>query len=494
MLPRRPLDHRGVSEVIGSILILLITVIIFSSITLWVHTLPAPRAASNVGFDGTLEWRYVAGSGPGAYVNLTHLGGDDLLDTNTRIYLTIGNQTHTFRTRGFDGVIPRPYGVNGPDVHWNIGETWSYENETIDRTARVSVLIVDVVRGTILWDQILLGEGGEHRPIFLDKWFDSEPLSPSRDPVVVRDTFAIYARVGDPDGDLNRQSVWANFTFRPNGTPLQLMYDPSDDVFTLRLPWRAELGWDGGIILLNATDEEGHEARSRMTLSVETFPDIIPSKFWQYVGAVQVNLEDVWFTQMGDPVNTDRRFSPYRTVRSDINGGNLFHIMMSNHGNRTVFLDGWTVMSFGRVDTSVRFSEYIVELVNSSLPGNDGGLGEYPGVSNDETDFQYAHLLDINLGDQEAGGTPQEIIFTSSVPFDLKDPSKFSAAAYYVTMLISGIMGPRHMTWEDIQAWQDIHDPGVEYDPFEHLRDDDPATKTYFYAQVVPFIGLVVYP
>ncbi|MEE9164544.1 MAG: type IV pilin, partial [Thermoplasmata archaeon] len=106
MLPRRPLDHRGVSEVIGTILILLITVIIFSTIVLWVFTLPTPRAAGNAGIDGGLEGRFVGGSWGGAYVNLTHLGGDDLLDTNTRIYITIDNQTHTFRTQGshFDGV------------------------------------------------------------------------------------------------------------------------------------------------------------------------------------------------------------------------------------------------------------------------------------------------------------------------------------------------------------------------------------------------------
>ena len=197
MLPRRPRDHRGVSEVIGTILILLITVILFSTIVVWVFTLPTPRAAANVGIDGGLEGRSVAGSGSGAYVNLTHLGGDDLLDTNTRVYLTIDNLTHTFRTQGshFDGVSVKPYGVNGPDVHWNIGETWSYENETIPQTAVISVLVVDAVRGTVLWDQVLLGEGGERLPVFLDKWVASEPSSPSRDPVRIDDTFSIYARV-----------------------------------------------------------------------------------------------------------------------------------------------------------------------------------------------------------------------------------------------------------------------------------------------------------
>jgi flagellin-like protein len=283
VLPRRPLDHRGVSEVIGTILILLITVILFSTIVVWVFTLPTPRAASNVGIEGTLQWRYVDGSGPGAYVNLTHLGGDDLLDTNTRIYLTIDNQTHTFRTRGshFDGVPPvKQYGVNGPDVHWNIGETWIYVNETIPQTARISVLVVDVVRGTVVWDAVLLGAGGARSPIFLDKWVDPAPQTATRDPVKPGDKFTIFAKVIDPDADLNVESVWAYLTFGFDGTPLgytQLLDDGNplvgdqvagDGIFTRSLSYKAQKNWDGGIIILNATDAGGLETQTRLVLKV----------------------------------------------------------------------------------------------------------------------------------------------------------------------------------------------------------------------------------
>ncbi|MDX1534038.1 MAG: type IV pilin N-terminal domain-containing protein, partial [Thermoplasmata archaeon] len=280
VLPRRPLDRRGVSEVIGSILVLLITVIIFSTIVLWVFTLPAPTAAGNAGLTGDLEGRFVGGSWSGAYVNLTHLGGDSLLDTNTRIYLTIDNTTHTFRTQGshFDGVSVKPYGVTG-DVHWNIGESWTYLNETIPQTAQISVLVVDVVRGTVVWDQVLLGEGGEHLPVFLEKWVDSDPDSPSRDPVKIDDTFALYARVGDPDGDLNPASVWGYITFG-YGVPLgyvQLLDNgdamvgdavAGDGIFSRALSFAAPQSWDGGIVILNATDMGGREAQTRLVFEV----------------------------------------------------------------------------------------------------------------------------------------------------------------------------------------------------------------------------------
>ncbi|MFQ5838642.1 MAG: type IV pilin, partial [Thermoplasmata archaeon] len=43
VLKRRRFDDSGVSEVVGTILVLLITVIIFSSIIVWVYSIPTPR-------------------------------------------------------------------------------------------------------------------------------------------------------------------------------------------------------------------------------------------------------------------------------------------------------------------------------------------------------------------------------------------------------------------------------------------------------------------
>jgi hypothetical protein len=282
VLRKRRFDRSGVSEVVGTILVLLITVIIFSSIIVWVYTIPTPTAADRVSVDGKLTGVYVGGTWNGAYVNLTHMGGDDLHEGSTRIFLTIDGSTEVLRTKGtiFDGVSVKSYGVEGDDATWSIGETWVYRNESIPQNAQVSVMVVDIDRGIVLWDKDLLGAAGAQAPIFLDKWVDSDPSTDTRDPVKPDDKFTIYAKVIDPDEDLNSNSVWAYFTFGFNGTPLgyvQLVDNgdtmagdkvAGDGVFSRALTYKAQQSWDGGIIILNATDLGGREMKTRLILSV----------------------------------------------------------------------------------------------------------------------------------------------------------------------------------------------------------------------------------
>ncbi len=268
----------------GTVLVLLITVIIFSSIILWVFTLPTPTSSGRVDIDGRLTGIYQGGSWAGATVNLTHRGGDNLFEGSTRVLLTIDNRTHVFVVRGmhFDGISVKSYGINGPDQTWNIGETWGYLNQTISESAQVAVMVVDIDKGLVLWDKSLLGVAGPKGPVFLDKWVDSDPTTTTRDRVNEGDTFTLYARVIDPDSDLNEASVWAYLTFGTGGVPLgyvQLVDNgdsgagdktAGDGTFSRSLSWVASKSWDGGIIILNATDDMGHESKSRLILSVGT--------------------------------------------------------------------------------------------------------------------------------------------------------------------------------------------------------------------------------
>ncbi|MEE9164510.1 MAG: choice-of-anchor X domain-containing protein, partial [Thermoplasmata archaeon] len=268
------------SEVMGTMLILLITVVIFSSILIWVNALPAPTAARSVNFEGGLAGNYVGGIWQGASVDLVHLGGEDLSEGGTRVYLTIDTSTEALKTRGtfFDGVSVKTYGVEDADGVWRIGRDWGYLNESIPQGADVSVMVVDLDRGVVLWRANLSGVDGEEAPIFLDKWSDSDTSTGTRDPISPGDLFTVFARVIDPDDDLNPASVWAYLTFGTDGTPLgyiQLMDDGSlgdtianDGIFTGQLPYQAQQNWDGGIIILNATDTGGRASATRLILRV----------------------------------------------------------------------------------------------------------------------------------------------------------------------------------------------------------------------------------
>ena len=260
----------------------MITVIIFSTIVLWVFTLPTPRAGVNIAFNGFLSGNYVGGIWNGANVELEHLGGQDLHEGRIRVYLTIDNSTEVLKTTGtfFDGKSVKPYGVEGPDATWSVGERWAYQNETIPQDATVSVMVVDLERGLILWRKPLLGAAGERAPIFLDKWVDPAPTTATRDPVKPGDKFTILAKVIDPDSDLNPDSVWAYLTFGIGGVPLgyvQLRDDGNpvvgdlvagDGIYTRTLSNEAKKKWDGGIIILNATDDGGRATQTRLVLKV----------------------------------------------------------------------------------------------------------------------------------------------------------------------------------------------------------------------------------
>ena len=57
-----------------------------------------------------------------------------------------------------------------------------------------------------------------------------------------------------------------------------------------------------------------------------------------------------------------------------------------------------------------------------------------------------------------------------------------------MNILVSGMMGPNGMSYTQILSrW------GASYNPLDHINDVDPTTRTVWYAQVIPFIGIVVY-
>src|SRR5438132_12782334 len=80
-------DESGVSEVIGTILILAMTVVLFSTIIIWVTNIPVPTAQSRLDMESTMN---PVGVGFPSGVNITvrHLGGDLLQPGPTRVYVT----------------------------------------------------------------------------------------------------------------------------------------------------------------------------------------------------------------------------------------------------------------------------------------------------------------------------------------------------------------------------------------------------------------------
>src|SRR3989449_69974 len=289
-------DESGISEVVGTILILAMTVVLFSTIIIWVSSIPTPVAQGRLDVASEMDPMYNgAGSEIGVNVTLTHQGGEALQPPPTIIYVTSQRgsnpaTTDVQRLHLYNKLLATPSGIiDGTDIVWNVGERWGYKNFTLRSTDQITITIIDTLKSVVLWTALLTPPAGSRPPVFVDKWADGLYSTTAIDPVQSGIGFFVFAKVADPDGDLNVNSVYATITaWYGTGDPCaqpQKMTDnglypdrvAGDGVFSLgglscmKSPYPS-LSWDSSIILFNATDKRGHATQSRMILSVVQGP------------------------------------------------------------------------------------------------------------------------------------------------------------------------------------------------------------------------------
>src|SRR2546426_822813 len=329
-------DESGVSEVVGTILILAMTVVLFSVIIVWVTNIPTPTAQTRTDIQSEMNPIYTGG--------------------------------------------------------------------------------VDNLKSIVLWTGPMNAPAGTRPPVFVDKWTDGVLATEEIDPVQATQGFYIFAKLTDPDGDLNVNSVYATITaWYGSGTSCALPQQMKDNgispdriagdrIFTFggnactNPPYPA-LTWAGSIILLNATDLKGHQTTTRLVLDVVApltggggNTGTIPSQLWQYIGYVQIRTGEVWVSNLSSPYNSPNTYQPYRVTRAQLNGngGALFHYKMVNHGNTTIFIDGWSEAFFQNTQSASGAVAFIVAPCSTAIAANAGGVAAYPGTAGNINDFQYA--------------------------------------------------------------------------------------------------------
>src|SRR2546430_14173750 len=212
-------DESGISEVVGTILILAMTVVLFPTIIIWASSIPTPVAQGRLDIASEMDPMYNgAGSEIGVNVTLTHQGGEALQPTPTIIYVTSQRgsnpaTTDVQRLHLYNKLLATPSGIiDGTDIVWNVGERWEYKNFTLRSTDQVTVTIVDTLKSVVLWTALLTPPAGSRPPVFVDKWADGLYSTTAIDPVQSGIGFFVFAQVADPDGDLNVNSVYATIT------------------------------------------------------------------------------------------------------------------------------------------------------------------------------------------------------------------------------------------------------------------------------------------
>lgn len=184
-------DNKGVSEIIGTILMLAITVVLFSSIMVFVTNMPTPIARPTADFLSNLD---ISTDPP--TLTLTHNGGEALNDYETVILVIIDG---TVRTRYFD--------TGTSTSKWSIGEPWSFTGfHNFGSNTSLEAMIVDMHSNSQIWDGKISSGTGDNAPVILQRWTDGNPDTLTVDPVVPTDrnpAFALNVRVTDIDGFSN---------------------------------------------------------------------------------------------------------------------------------------------------------------------------------------------------------------------------------------------------------------------------------------------------
>ena len=259
---RKRWENSGAAEIIGNILILGITVVLFSTLISFVGMMPTPEQNTYTAFSTSFGGYDSTGSP--SYLNITPTGGDELEVAYTSVYVYVngvGNQLD------FSKSLTNVSGT------WRVGQTLSYPlgagTFTIKPGDSIRIMIIDETRNQIVWSAQQIMGVGEGSPIFKARWVDSDPNTPDIQSVARGDQFTIYAAVMDPDDDLKTDSVYANLSeFGAGYGPIRMWDNDSDGVFEAVAITPSNIPYGYYTITFNASDELGNTATSRYEMAV----------------------------------------------------------------------------------------------------------------------------------------------------------------------------------------------------------------------------------
>jgi flagellin-like protein len=254
---KRMWNKKGVSEVIGTLLILAITVVLFSGVIYMVGNIPTPQDNVNTTLQGTIE--PVNGTwDDGAYVNISNKGGIVLKGSWTDIVLIIGNTSSHLVTKSYTPA----YGIDGDaDEDWETGETWHYviPAHKMDNSTQVSVMIIASDRSAIVWQADLRPSGTRnYPPVIMTVTVESERDGLINNYIQYNEPFTIKARIIDFDSNLDPATVWADMSSM--GLGFVKLTDNLDGQFfgTATGPLNKDLYAAGAHpVIINATDLDG---------------------------------------------------------------------------------------------------------------------------------------------------------------------------------------------------------------------------------------------
>jgi hypothetical protein len=243
---RKDWSRRGVSDVIGNLLILAITVTLFSSIFWFVSSMPGPSEKVYTDFSSS-----IIPNDDGANISITNKGGEALENDRILIYLFDGDETHTYYISDSNPSIGDT---------WNIGSTWSIFVEGITSSTPINVMIVDTKANTIVWQNNLQGSSTSTGPIIGGRGITntSQPVAGT---IFAGNYVRFFAYVYLPVqyGTVDESSVKVNVSALTGLSTLGTITLKNDGsgMYWSEQSYPASIAWTGKYIYFSASDSTG---------------------------------------------------------------------------------------------------------------------------------------------------------------------------------------------------------------------------------------------
>jgi len=236
------MNNKAVSEVMGSILTLAITIVLFSTVMLWVMSFQGPVERTFVDLTPSLDVNT-------GNIGIMHNGGEPLKDGEVFVYVTINGTTTRYNLSS-----------GGVGDEWIVGETWS---KTFTITLNDTVSVSVVTKTGVIMDVTLQGKGeGGTPPVICFAW-----CSPEIVPADNLTPFRICAIISDMDNDISNVTV----NLSKIGLGVQSLSEISKVYQTkmLKVPKNITTKKDY-TFMINATDSKNNFCKYNVSMHVTT--------------------------------------------------------------------------------------------------------------------------------------------------------------------------------------------------------------------------------
>jgi len=249
--------RRGVSDVIATILLLALTVVLFSSIFAFVTSFPSPPAQNTSQFSASLvltsNQSYVKG------IQITHLAGPSILGTSD---VWFKSATHP-QAPEFQNPVLASTGLGGA-VTWNLGQVFNFTFPALQQPILPDNITVYITTpDQLIFSTVLPGASVNVAPNFPNTY--TLPAAPA-----VGAGFVIYATAL---GNLNGASVYVNLANVPGlagayPTPQKMTFISATDQWSFTVPGSLTTTNGTFFAFVNVTGALGQTATSAVDITV----------------------------------------------------------------------------------------------------------------------------------------------------------------------------------------------------------------------------------